>query len=199
MAVTPNFGLPYPACPDCQPCPDCPGGLDAFENLARATDTALAGISATATAAAAAAAAAMAEAQQATAAWIAWVPTLTNLTKGGGTVTAMYRQVGKTIHWYFQFVYGAGSAVGTNPSFTLPVAPAAYYTSSASAFDAFPGTANLTDTATAARQGHLSLSGSTVTITFWNSTPTLAQVTSTAPWTWTTPDSMTAWGTYEAA
>jgi hypothetical protein len=47
MAFTPNFGLPYPACPDCQPCPDCPGGLDAFENLARATDTALSGLSAT--------------------------------------------------------------------------------------------------------------------------------------------------------
>lgn len=45
IAVTPNFGLPYPACPDCQPCPDCPGGLDAFENLARAVDTALAGLS----------------------------------------------------------------------------------------------------------------------------------------------------------
>lgn len=46
MAVTPSFGLRYPACPDCQPCPNCPGGLDAFENLARDTDTALASVAA---------------------------------------------------------------------------------------------------------------------------------------------------------
>lgn len=46
IAVTPSFGLRYPACPDCQPCPNCPGGLDAFENLARDTDSALASVEA---------------------------------------------------------------------------------------------------------------------------------------------------------
>lgn len=199
LAVTPNFGLPYPACPDCQPCPDCPGGLDAFENLARAVDTALADIDSDVTSLTTRVTTLETSVAAMLAAWTDWVPTLTNLTKGSGTVVARYMQVGKTVHWYFQFVFGAGSAVGTNPMFTLPVAPAAHYTSSASAFEGFPGTVHLTDSATAARQGHVSLSGSTVTVTFWNSTPTLAQVTSTAPWTWAVGDAITAWGTYEAA
>ena len=124
-----------------------------------------------------------------------WPPTLTNLTQGSGTVTAKYRRVGKAVDWYFRFLYGAGSAVGTDPSWTLPAAPASFYPSGES-FGNFPGVVHLIDASTAARQGHLNVAGSTVTITFWNATPTLGQVTATAPWTWTTNDSITAWGSY---
>src|SRR5258706_593917 len=60
----------------------------------------------------------------ATDAWTTWSPTLTNLTLGSGALTAKYRQVGKTVDIRGRFVYGIGSAVGTDPSFTLPVATA---------------------------------------------------------------------------
>ena len=54
-------------------------------------------------------------------AWTTWTPTWTNLTLGSGTVTALYKQVGKTVHFNLRFVMGAGSAVGTAPNFTLPL------------------------------------------------------------------------------
>src|SRR5690348_3539726 len=61
--------------------------------------------------------------ENATAAWVAWVPTLTNLTLGNGTQVANYRQVGKTVDFIWTLLLGSTSAVGTVPSFTLPVAP----------------------------------------------------------------------------
>lgn len=132
-----------------------------------------------------------------TAAWTVWIPTLTNLTPGNGTQTARYRRVGNTVDWYWQFLNGSTSAVGTSPTFTLPAAPASSYVATN---PAFPGGVHLLDTGVAERQGTLKISsGSTVGITFWNATPALAAVTATAPWTWGTGDYITAWGTYETA
>ena len=53
--------------------------------------------------------------------WSAWTPTLTSLALGSGTLVARYLQAGRLVHFYFDFILGAGSAVGTNPAFTLPV------------------------------------------------------------------------------
>jgi hypothetical protein len=132
------------------------------------------------------------------AAWTDYSPTLTNLTLGGGTQYAKYRRVGKTVDYYWQFVYGSSSAVGTAPSFTLPVAPATYYGTGRTT--AFPGTVHLLNSGVEHRQGNLAISsGSTVVVSFWNATPNLADITATAPWTWNAPDAMTAWGSYEAA
>lgn len=58
------------------------------------------------------------------AAWATWTPTYTNLTIGSGTVTSKYSHVGRKVIWKYQFTYGAGSAVGTAPTLTLPVAAA---------------------------------------------------------------------------
>lgn len=133
-----------------------------------------------------------------TSAWSTWTPTLTNLTQGSGTVTARYRRIGKTVDYYWQFIYGTGSGVGTSPSFTLPVAPASHYSLSPNA--GFPGETYLLDSSGGDRQGAVKLSsGSTVFVVFWNATPANAFITSTAPWTWATGDSITVYGTYEAA
>lgn len=54
--------------------------------------------------------------------WQSWSPTLTNLTQGaGGTLSCKYIQMGKTVFFRVKFIMGTGSAVGTNPTFTLPV------------------------------------------------------------------------------
>ena len=125
-----------------------------------------------------------------------WAPTLTNLTQGAGSLTAKYTRVGKVVDWYFRFVYGAFSAVGTDPTWTLPATPASFYPVN-EAFGNFPGQARLVDASGASRQGNLHHPASTtVSVTFWNATPTIAQVTATTPWTWTTGDSLTAWGRF---
>ncbi|MGE5827715.1 MAG: hypothetical protein ACM30G_05035 [Micromonosporaceae bacterium] len=125
-----------------------------------------------------------------------WSPILTNLTQGSGTITAKYTRVGKVVDWYFRFVFGAGSAVGTDPTWSLPATPASFYPV-AEGFGRFPGEAHLVDSGTAARPGNLfHAAATTVGVTFWNATPTVATVTATAPWTWATNDSIAAWGRF---
>lgn len=128
----------------------------------------------------------------------AWSPTYTNLTISNGTVVAWYRRVGKTVDYYWQFVLGSSSAVGTVPKLTLPVAPHASYSTGGNA--AFPGHVHLLDTGLADRQGIVKIdTGSTIQLAYWNATPANANITATAPWTWGTGDMITIWGTYQAA
>lgn len=54
--------------------------------------------------------------------WTNWSPSLTNITVGSGSLVARYKQIGNTVHFIFKFTYGSGSAMGTDPKFTLPVA-----------------------------------------------------------------------------
>lgn len=132
-------------------------------------------------------------------AWTAWTPTLGNLTLGNGTVTAQYQRIGRVIYWSFKFVLGSTSAVGTAPTFTLPAAPAvAPY----GVFFPF-GQANLYDNATNNYPGVVVLSsGGIVEIKAINAAGTYiltANVTATAPFTWTNTDEVHAIGVYQAA
>lgn len=61
--------------------------------------------------------------------WQTWVPTLTNITLNNGTQIAKYTQIGKTIFFNWSLVMGTTSAIGTNPSITLPAASTANYLS----------------------------------------------------------------------
>ena len=79
-----------------------------------------------------------------TSAWTTWSPTLANLTLGNAVQTARYRRLGQTVDWYWQFTLGTTSAVGTAPSFTLPVAPASTYGTGGNS--AFPGGVHLLQT-----------------------------------------------------
>lgn len=128
----------------------------------------------------------------ATTPWTAWTPTLTNLTLGNGTQTAIYRQLGKTVDFYWQFVLGSTSTVGTSPRFTLPVAPASRYTG--------PWSSQINDASVGQRLAQLGLvTGSTVEVLYVNTTLFLAVITATVPFTWTTSDGLICWGIYEAA
>lgn len=134
-------------------------------------------------------------------AWSSWTPTLTNLTLGSGTVTAVYQRVGRTIHFRFSFLLGSDSAVGETPTFSLPVAVAASYTvgnqgdfvGRGAHID--QGTANydaaglLTDTTTL-RLLRADASGAS---SAWGA------ISSTVPFTWASTDRIFISGTYEAA
>lgn len=128
--------------------------------------------------------------------WTTWSPTLANLTVGSGTLTTEYKRLGKTVDWRFRFLYGSGSAVGTAPSFTLPVTPHASYSTPYFGM----GAGMMLDSGTTTRQAVLSMNTlGTVVIEWLNATPAQATITSSAPWTWTTNDSIYLWGRYEAA
>jgi hypothetical protein len=127
--------------------------------------------------------------------WAVWVPTLTNLTQGSGTVTARHRTIGKTMDWRFKFVYGAGSAVGSSPRFTLPNTPHSSYAATGDAL----GWGVLLDSGTANHPAIARLvSGSQVEI-FRETDTSHVTITSTVPWTWTAGDSLSVSGTIELA
>jgi len=130
--------------------------------------------------------------------WQSWVPTWTNLTVGSGTVTASYIQIGKTVFFKVKFVYGAGSAVGTAPAFTLPVTSTAVFTS-----NNILGGGLCDDTGVAgypAVTTHASTTTAGLAVQVASGTYTsLAGVTATVPFTWAAGDIYSAGGFYEAA
>lgn len=128
-------------------------------------------------------------------AWSTWTPILTNLTLGSGTVTARYRTVGKTMDWRFKFVYGAGSAVGTAPRFTLPGTPHSSY----AATEDILGWGTLLDSGTANYAALVRLVSGTTAEIFRETDTSHATITSTAPFTWTTNDVLSVGGTIELA
>jgi hypothetical protein len=133
-------------------------------------------------------------------AWIPWTPALTNLTLGNGVVTAKYQRIGRTIIYRFKFKLGSTSAVGTDPKFSLPVAPHAEYVSQE---DNAIGSGMMLDTGTQLYPAILRYEGgSNVTLFVFSVGGTyanLGQVTATIPFTWTTNDAISISGIYEAA
>lgn len=124
-------------------------------------------------------------------AWSTWSPTTANLTLGNGTITARYRQSGKFGDFFFSFLLGNTSAVGTLPSFTLPFTP-----HSSLATFTMVGTGGLLDSGTAAyfAVGRWT-AGSAVEVVYLGASGIHTPVTATAPYTFTTNDSITIRGT----
>lgn len=134
-------------------------------------------------------------------AWDSWTPTYTNLTIGSGTVVAKYKQIGKIVHFRWIFTYGAGSAVGTSPLFTLPVTAASGYIVGPEGADI--GVAKLLDAGVINVKGTTTLSSTTTVgpqVIQANGTyASAAGIAPTIPFTWATGDAMYCVGTYEAA
>jgi hypothetical protein len=125
--------------------------------------------------------------------WTTWTPTLTNLTLGNGTVTARYRQIGKTIEAYFRFALGSTSAVGSGPTFSLPANQANPSISGTCAYDK-------------SGVGHAPMNyllvGNLCYIFALNASGTYLTYSvpnATVPVTWGTNDSIIVQFTYEAA
>ena len=128
--------------------------------------------------------------------WTTWTPTLTNLTQGSGSILARYLKRGKTLDYRFRFIYGAGSAVGSSPRFTLPFTPSADYTATNDTI----GYGTLLDSGLANRQAVVRLvSAATVEVFDVASSGQYAFITATAPWTWGSLDSISVSGRIELA
>ena len=137
----------------------------------------------------------------ATADWAAWTPTLTNMTLGNGTLTARYSQVGKTVFYNFTFILGSTSAIAAAPTFNWPVAPASLAAAKVSQICVW-----YFDASAAMYLGQAdprSRTTSVVGFTTSNGSVTAfgvdSAVNATAPFTWTTSDTIFISGTYEAA
>jgi len=114
-----------------------------------------------------------------------WTPTLTNLTLGSGTVTAKYTNAGGYAQFFFKFTYGAGSAVGTQPTISLPFSMPSYYA------NAYVGDVRLLhDGVSAFRGAARYLTSTTIDVIYHPSGGTEANVTSTAPFTWDANDAI---------
>lgn len=137
--------------------------------------------------------------------WVyqSWTPTFSNWTVGtggsAGTV-AKYVQIGKTVLFYLHSILGtSGESVGTNPSFSLPVAA----TTSLLGQSSTP-IGNLVAVSAGTLYGGQVWAGSTTTASpiFFNASgtyATTAAATATVPNTWTAGDRIDIVGSYEAA
>lgn len=132
------------------------------------------------------------------AAWTSWSPTLTNMTQGNGTITAKFVQLGKTVHWRFKFVLGSTSAMGTGPTFSLPVALHADYAASA---QEILGNGVARDAGVAGYNCQVYVASSTTAVIsrIGGSGSADVNITAAAPFVWGSGDVLTAAGTYEAA
>ena len=133
--------------------------------------------------------------------WSDWTPTLANITQGSGTVVAKYKRVGKHVHYRFVFTLGSGSAIGTSPTFTLPATPHADYVSAT--FGGVPlGRLWMLDSGAGAWEGTvLCLATNVATLVYSNEVGASSSntITATAPFTWTSPDRLNAFGTFETS
>lgn len=127
------------------------------------------------------------------AAWTAWTPTLTGITVGNGVRTSTYTRIGRTVHYYFRFVFGSTSAVTGAAGFTLPVAPLAPRDNA----DHY-GLVVYSDFGTAQSFGPaIYVAG---TVFFKHGGPTnVSNLSATAPFTWAVNDAIVATGAYESA
>jgi hypothetical protein len=129
--------------------------------------------------------------------WTSWTPTWTNLTIGNATQAAKYAYAGMTTFFRIEITLGNTSSVGTTPTFTLPqtavshqsyfpIARAAYNDSGTAVYDGLVIFASTT----AAYLQVANVSGTY---------PSIATVTATVPFTWTTNDQILVSGFYERA
>jgi len=131
-------------------------------------------------------------------AWQSFTPTLTNLTLGNGTLTGSYIQIGKTVFGRISFTLGSTSAVGTTPTFSLPVTAKSGY----SAAESY-GTAQILHTGNYINPA-ITVSASTTTVQVWalnasGTYATYAQITASVPFTWGAADAIYVYLQYEAA
>ena len=127
-------------------------------------------------------------------AWTSYTPTVTNLTVGNSTVSARYKQIGKTVFVTMKLNLGSTASVGSLANFSLPVNNATTaYNSGLSFYE---------DSGTAVYSGFVQMDTNIAYFTILNASGTYttrAYLSSTVPFTWTTNDNINVQFYYEAA
>jgi hypothetical protein len=124
-------------------------------------------------------------------AWTSFTPTWTNLTVGAGVGTYSYCKVGRLVVASYEFVLGAGSAVGTGPYVTLPVP--------ASSNQLIAAVSEYRDSAPAGVYWGVALQSGSVMLMCRMSAEARTAVTASSPFTWATGDSLRFTITYQSA
>jgi hypothetical protein len=125
--------------------------------------------------------------------WTDWSTsvTLTNITKGNGTVAAWYRRLGSDLQFKFSFKMGSTSAMGTTPTISVPFNMATDLTGTAEELG-FP--VRIGDVSAGIFSGVTRyLTASTISFYCYNASAAVvidAGITSTVPMTWTTNDDL---------
>jgi hypothetical protein len=118
-----------------------------------------------------------------------WTPTYGNFTIGNGTVTSKYVRVGKTVSMYWKLLFGSTTAItGVYPYFTVPF--------NANNGGLIFGVAHFNDTGTADYSGGAYIAGGSTVYPIQNLTAAWNGLSATAPFTWTTGDSISVNLTY---
>ena len=125
--------------------------------------------------------------------WTTYTPTLTNITKGNGTVTAAYQQIDKLVTVNIYFLMGSTSAMGNGPKFSLPVNNVDSYVD---------GVCVLWDQGVAVHTGSCYAYANNLVIEYLDASATSLQpggISSTTPFTWNTNDKIYAQLSYQVA
>jgi hypothetical protein len=120
--------------------------------------------------------------------WTTYSPTLANLTKGSGTEVARYFQAGDFMAVIYKLVLAADSSVGSQPTVTMPA------TFASTTDDIWMGNCRLQDANGSSYHGTVQFPSTTTfgprVMTVSGSNVVTANVTATAPFSWTTSDSI---------
>jgi hypothetical protein len=132
-----------------------------------------------------------------TAGWASFTPSIANLTTTSGTLVGKKAFAGRTTLFYISFTFGASSAVGGSLTLTLPE------TSISMVAGAPIGQCTFNDAGTGFIDGMLHWATTTTAVfvskSVSGSNVVRAALSSTAPFTWATGDTITALGFYERA
>jgi hypothetical protein len=124
-----------------------------------------------------------------------WTPTYTNFTLGNGTVTARYSQVGKTVRFSWEAVFGTTTAItGSFPEISLPITLSKGTCQMA---------ARYLDAGTKVYSASYYITTSNIFYLIANVTNTTyleeSGINATTPFTWTAGDQILVSGIYEVA
>jgi hypothetical protein len=129
--------------------------------------------------------------------WTSYTPTLGSITLGNGSLSCRWRYDDGDVLFEFNFNMGSTSAMGTDPTFTLPIAMA-----STSSQIMWSGKIEDSGTTQFAIGFLVNTSTTVVTIRLGNASVAVenfAFITSTSPMTWTTNDNISISGRYRLA
>jgi hypothetical protein len=128
-------------------------------------------------------------------AWQVWTPTWTNLSVGNGSVIARYAQVGKLVFYNISLTFGTTTSISGGVSVNYPV--------NATAASMITGTGVVLDSSASKFFQVLtflvSTSSQTFLVDYGAADGSLAGITASAPFVWTTSDGIFVSGLYEAA